>query len=105
MRCFRIPFLSLEFLAHAVSLQRFQRRRSRLLNRCVKPLNGSERFAEPYPKARGSFPKGVKNVLFPRSLPLLTRKGISAGTIHGVQTNHVLAAQAPNCPGQDRRTS
>ena len=88
-----------------VSLQRFEGRSRGLLDRRIEFLNRGQRLSEPCSNSRGHYAQDVQHVLFARSLHLFACQRISTGAIHGVQANHVLAAQAPNRSGQDRRAS
>ena len=93
------------FVAGAVGLQRFERRRRRILERHRVSLDGGERFANSRSEPRRHLAECAQHIFFPRRLCLLVGEDVPGRAVGCAQPEDVLAAKRRNRSLQDRRTA
>ena len=98
----KVPAAEMLLLTEVVSLERVQRRRGGLLDGGRELLDRGERLAQLLAQPGRRLAEPDENPFAALRLGLLARDGLTAGRAHGLQVDHVVAAEARNRPKQQR---
>src|SRR5260370_6550993 len=93
------------FSPQAVGLERFERGRGGLFNWGIQFLDGLERLSELFTQLSGSCAKSLQDIFFASGRDLLLGQVIAGLTIHGADSDDVVAAHAGNGTTQIRLAS